>query len=89
MIVTIRNKNITINDNLVKCAEKYHIEVSERYCKRTLEAMLTPGLERISKMDFDYEFSIRTDKELSNILSKAIVMDIDMNGGIYDEWFLF
>ena len=66
---------------MAKLAQKHFIDLDERYCKRTLEASLTPDLEHLGKIDFNYEFSIRSDKELSVIFTQALVEDIDMCGG--------
>lgn len=84
MIVLVKGRKITIDDNLAELAQKYFIDLDERYCKRTLEASLTPDLEHLGKIDFDYEFSIRSDEELSKIFEEALVDEIDMRGG-FDE----
>ena len=85
MIKQIKNKTIIINDELVKTAQRRFIEITDRYCEDTLKAMLTPDLDSIGKIDYEKEFSVRTGRELSRLLTKAIIEDIEMNGGFYDE----
>lgn len=89
MTILIRGKKITIEKELVELAKKYFIDLDEEYCTYVLEAMLTPDLEHLGKMDFDYEFLIRSDEELSNLLKKAIIQELDIYGGSMSKLFDF
>ena len=83
MTVLVKGRNITIDDRLAECAREHFIDLDEEYCTYVLEAMVTPDLEHLGKMDFDYEFSIRSDNELSNLLEKAIIQELKIFKG-YD-----
>ena len=56
MIVLVKGRKITIDDNLAELAQKYFIDLDERYCKRTLEASLTPDLEHLGKLTLIMNF---------------------------------
>ena len=83
LTVLVRGRKITIEDKLAECARKHFIDLDEEDCEIIINAMLTPNLKDLGHIDLNYEYSIKTEKELSGLLTEGIIKELKVFKG-YD-----
>ena len=85
MTILVKGRKITIEDKLAELAKKCFIDLDERYCLQTIEAMLTPNLESLGTTNIEKEFLTRKEEDISDILKKGIIKNIKLRGNNYVE----